>query len=89
LQHVWQYIHLNAAELFESGWKSGKAKNISALEKKLQTYDFSSLPDYLGKRPESSIISDVEQDVFPQGIPTFSQMIRDVHQYNEETSHIL
>lgn len=56
-QHVVNYIHLNPAELFESGWKKGRVKNPAALIKKLESYPYSSLPDHQKtKRFMNSII---------------------------------
>jgi putative transposase len=45
-QKVLQYIHLNPAELYEPGWKSGRVRSIKSLKKKLLAYPFSSLKDY-------------------------------------------
>ena len=41
-QRVIRYIHCNPAELYESGWKYGKVKNIQRLEKQLVAYPYSS-----------------------------------------------
>jgi putative transposase len=45
-QHIVNYIHLNPAELFESGWKKGRVKNPGVLIKKLESYPYSSFPDH-------------------------------------------
>jgi putative transposase len=51
------YIHANAAELFETSWKEGIIKNKKLLREKLIAYPYASLRDYLGEiRPESTII---------------------------------
>lgn len=56
-KRVAQYIHLNPAELFDPGWKSGKVRNIDLLKKRLEQYRYSSLPDYCGiARPENTIL---------------------------------
>lgn len=58
LKQVAQYIHFNAAEIFEPEWKSGKIQNMQNLERQLKTYQYSSLFDYSGgKRPESKILN--------------------------------
>lgn len=57
LKKVVSYIHLNPAELFESGWKKGEVRNMTTLEEQLRSYRFSSLPDYCDiKRPEQDIL---------------------------------
>ena len=53
------YIHANPAELYESGWKEGKIKNESVLSKKLATYRFSSLPEYLNAKPIIAQTADI------------------------------
>lgn len=45
-QHIVNYIHLNPAEIFETGWKKGRVKNPVALIKKIESYPYSSLPDH-------------------------------------------
>ena len=47
-RRVLNYIHGNAAELFETGWKEGKIDNRKLLMKKLSSYSYSSLPDFIG-----------------------------------------
>lgn len=57
-QRVLQYIHCNPAELFESGWKSGKVRNIGVLEKKLLKYPYSSLRSYAKKNKDPILSKD-------------------------------
>lgn len=45
-RHVLQYIHLDAAELFESEWRSGKVASSARLRKQLTDYRYSSLRDH-------------------------------------------
>lgn len=56
-QRVLEYIHLNPAELSESGWKSGKIRNMRQLEKKLLAYPYSSLSSYADRKRASPILS--------------------------------
>ncbi len=64
-KHIPQYIHLNAAELFEPGWKSGKVRSIKALECSLAEYAYSSLPEYLNqRRVESKILNQDSMHLF-------------------------
>ena len=57
LKQVVQYIHLNPVELFEPQWKKGIINDKSSLEKKLRSYEYSSLIEHEGnKRPQSSIV---------------------------------
>ncbi len=56
LRRVSEYIHLNPTELFEPGWKLGKVKNLSDLNRHLLEYRHSSLPSYLGDCLEKVIL---------------------------------
>ena len=58
LRRLLNYIHANPAELYEKGWKKGRIANEKELKRLLQTYEYSSLQEYLGRRrPLSKIIS--------------------------------
>lgn len=55
--YIPQYIHLNAAELYEPGWKNGNVSNVKKLEKSLTDYPYSSFRDYAGQeRPEGALL---------------------------------
>ena len=56
-QRVLEYIHCNPAELYESGWKSGKVRNLNLLEKKLVEYPYSSFGSYVNMKDRSPILS--------------------------------
>lgn len=58
LKRVVNYIHGNPAELFEKDFKSGMISERKLLEKRIKTYEFTSLCDYEnGARPEAGILS--------------------------------
>lgn len=85
-KHAIQYIHLNASELFEPGWKAGRVKNMSLLERKIRHYKYSSLPDYLGiNRPEQAILS-IEAKYLSAELPTFSEILREASEYYRDMS---
>ena len=70
-QRVVDYIHCNAAELTEAGWKKGEVGNMERLEKMLLTYRYSSFPDYAKqKRGIGAILSgdgfEVYRDISPK-----------------------
>lgn len=76
-----QYVHLNAADLFEKEWKSGKVKNPKTLEKKLKDYRYSSLPDYYGlERPEGAILARDVKNLFEE-LPPLSSLITEAVEY--------
>src|SRR3989344_8159300 len=81
-QHVLQYIHCNPAELYESGWKSGKVRSIQALEKKLVSYPYSSFGSYTGNRIVSPILSEDGFDTANQ-LPV-SRMLEEARAYYAE-----
>lgn len=63
-KQVAKYIHLNPAELFESGWKNGRVKNLPLLKKKLESYLYSSFPDYCEMdRPETAVLDKESVDL--------------------------
>lgn len=83
-QHVLQYIHCNPAELYESGWKSGKVRNIRALEKKLASYPYSSFGSYAGSGIVSPILSRDGFDTANQ-LPV-SRMLEEARAYYAEVA---
>ena len=48
-RRVINYIHANAAELYESGWKDGIVRSEKKLKNQLLAYPYSSLVDYEGR----------------------------------------
>jgi len=50
------YIHANAAELYDPGWKQGIIKNEKVLKKNLLAYRFSSLAEYQPRSTKSGIV---------------------------------
>lgn len=84
LRQVTQYIHLNPADLYERGWKEGKVKNMRALAEKLRTYEFSSLPDYLGINRAESAILDSSAQVTIGALPPFKGLLQAAAEYYAE-----
>jgi len=88
LKRVTQYIHLNPAEVFESGWKGGGAKNLRSLEKKLLEYPYSSMQDYFGTeklkgRPERFLL-DQEVASLVNGHSLLSEVLSEADVYYKE-----
>lgn len=80
LKHLVSYVHLNPADLFESGWKESK-NNISKVEKGLREYPYSSLPDFLGiVRPHKALLGRSIFQLFDQVSP-MQTMIREAKVY--------
>lgn len=82
-QRVLQYIHFNPAELFESGWKSGKVRSIAALEKNLLNYPYSSLKSYVSKRVNPILSKEgfeVAENV------SFSKRLQEAREYYAEVN---
>ncbi len=84
-QYIIHYIHLNPAELFETGWKKGKVKNAATLIAKLTSYPYSSLLEHNKfHRPANSII---DSQVFTIAQPlTIAEVIQEAKLYYEESS---
>lgn len=81
-RRVAQYIHLNAAELYDRKWKRGVVKDMRSLEKQLRNYPYASLRDYEGEwRPESSILSAQAMALVKHDMPPLASVLKDVHEY--------
>lgn len=81
-RRVADYIHLNPAELFESGWKEGRVNDLQNLEVRLRNYLYSSLPDYLGKqRPQKAILNDEDVSLIGSRMPNIRDLISDTFAY--------
>ena len=80
LKHLVSYVHLNPADLFESGWRRG-GNNISIVEKGLREYPYSSLPDFLGiPRPHRAILDRSIFELFER-IPSMKAIMREAKTY--------
>lgn len=63
LKYLISYIHLNPVKLLEPHWKESGIKSPKRAEEFLETYTYSSYPDYCGQiRPERRILN---QSVLP------------------------
>jgi hypothetical protein len=88
LKQVTQYIHLNAAELYEHDWKRGVVKDIRGLEKKLADYPFSSLRDYVGPlRPERSILDQELMNLIRNDLPPLAAIISEARKYYQNLKY--
>lgn len=64
LKYLFAYIHLNPVKLLEPDWKEIGLRDVEDTKRFLDSYPYSSYPDYQGyKREEGSILS---QDHFPE-----------------------
>lgn len=85
LKRVLQYIHLNAAELYDPDFKLGRVNNLKQLLKKVEEYPFSSLSDYYGaNRPEGIILSQEAKRAFQDDLPDFEKLLQESLEYYEE-----
>lgn len=84
-RRVVQYIHLNAAELFEPGWKEGRVKDFSNFKKQLCRYAYSSLPDYEQvSRTERALLDKDALGFVKDSLPNFSAILEDAAKYYRE-----
>ncbi len=84
-KRVIQYIHLNAAELFEPNWKIGNIKNARRLENELRKYRYSSLADYNGaNRTEGMILDSEVYDWIKDELPDIGKLIPETIEYYQE-----
>ncbi|MBI4093380.1 transposase [Candidatus Kaiserbacteria bacterium] len=83
-QYVIQYIHCNPAELYEPGWKSGKVKNLTVLEKKLVEYPFSSLVSFERKSTNPILSREIFEMTHREPL---SRMLKYCHEYYADISN--
>jgi putative transposase len=80
--HIPNYIHLNAAELFEPQWKRGRVRDARSLERLLLGYPNSSLPDYKNiSRPRRSVLDEEAVSLFRQHLPPLRKSIDEAAEY--------
>lgn len=82
LRHLLTYIHMNALDLVQTGWKEQGLHDKKRANDFLGEYQYSSLPDYLEAviRPESEIIS---KDDFPSYYESSVEMMDDIHLWQD------
>jgi len=83
-QRALQYIHLNPAELYEPGWKSGRVRHMRKLEKSLLEYPYSSLRSYEEGKNTTPILSQEGFEVADH--VSLSKMLVEARAYYDEVS---
>lgn len=79
LKHLISYVHLNPAGIFDPEWQHRALSD--KLEKYLQNYEYSSLPEFIGKkRLQRKILSDKIFELFDK-IPSMQQLLREARTY--------
>ncbi|MDE2079071.1 MAG: transposase [Patescibacteria group bacterium] len=68
-KYLFSYIHLNPAKLVDSKWKEFGARDFRNVREYVRTYQYSSLPEYLGKK---HIVTD------PSKFPQYFSSLRDI-----------
>ncbi len=85
LNRIIPYIHLNPAELYESGWKDGEVRDMHRLEKRLMEYHYSSLQDFEGaERPEHAILDLAAVGAVYDISPRITDTLQDATEYYRE-----
>jgi len=77
------YIHANAAELYEPGWKQGNIKNKKVLKKKLLAYPFSSLSLYVEDKPHPIVNKDAVTAMLER-LPTLDDLLEEARIFAQE-----
>lgn len=91
LGRIAQYIHFNPIELFEPGWKQGSVRSTRAIERRLNEYEFSSLPDYSreGKaRPQKVILDEEIMEFLEDGRPSLAESLDEMREYYASLSNV-
>lgn len=88
-RRVINYIHANAAELYEPAWKKGVIRNVKKLKNQLLTYPYSSLIDYEGEeRPQAGILAKAAARELVDAVPSFKALLDDArafYNYEQDT----
>ena len=81
-RHIPQYVHLNAAEIFDRQWQKGSKLTLRVIEDRLKKYPYSSFPDYYGaSRVERRILDEDSIKLLSETIPNASAVIQDAIDY--------
>lgn len=72
LKYLFAYIHLNPAKLFDKTWKERGPRDLKALQNRVATYPYSSLPEYLSGK---FVIAD------PAPFPEYFESANDLSTY--------
>lgn len=81
-QKVAQYIHLNAAELFDRSFKKGTNRQLVKLEKQVRGYRYASFQDYCGiERAEKVILDDNAVQLIRTDLPSFQELLEEARDY--------
>ncbi len=84
------YIHANAAELYEAKWKEGVVRSEVRLKKLLISYPFSSLSDYERvRRPENAIVSMGALAAMLDSPPSFASLLKDARDFYRSNKDLL
>lgn len=79
LRYLIAYIHLNPVKLVEPKWKEKGLRDISGTERFLETYAYSSFPEFTGKRrPLGSIL---DKTVLPDYFPRISDFKNELKEW--------
>ena len=85
LYHLSRYIHLNPVELKEHNWKERGVQNWPAAKNFLEEWEWSSYPDFIGKRKSLLIARDLISGLFEEefsirkgvGLPGYKKFIEE------------
>ncbi len=59
-KHLFSYIHLNALDILNPKWREKGIENLESAKKFLDSYEYSSYPDFIGKKRFLSKIIDLK-----------------------------
>lgn len=79
LNHLFAYIHLNPIKLIDKNWKETGISNKEEAKKFLDTYQYSSYLDYIGKNNKENHI--LEISAFPNYFSTFKDFQNFIDKY--------
>lgn len=77
------YIHANPAELIEPEWKSGDIVDVDHVEEFLTAYKYSSFPDFISERPESSLIDKEPVNELLEAEQSFTRLLEEARIYSQ------
>lgn len=81
LKYLYAYIHLNPVKLIDSTWKEEGIKDAAKSFDFAASFQYSSLPDYLGKIREENII--LNPAPFPEYFPSAENIEKELFEWLE------
>ncbi|MDP1760450.1 MAG: transposase [Candidatus Woesebacteria bacterium] len=86
-QHSINYVHCNVAELYEPRWKTGRVKDLTALQEQIIAYPYSSLGAYEDTHDHLRALLDENVFDVVRRVPV-REMLQEAKEYYQENPEL-